>query len=74
MGKFTLADKIRFFIGTIAWKICLWSWEETEEQYLDNLEKHYQDKFIGAGMIYQKVGNDRSNIFEDQHYPIEVKE
>lgn len=71
MGKLTLADKIRFFIGTVAWKICLWSWEETEEQYWNNLEKYYQDKFTGVGMIYQKVGDDQSNILGDKHYPIE---
>ena len=43
MGKLSLIDKAKSLIGHIAWKICLWSWNKTEEQYWRDTEEHYKE-------------------------------
>lgn len=41
--NYTLADRIRDIIGNIAWKVFLWSIQETEDKYWNQI--YEQEKF-----------------------------
>lgn len=46
MGKQSFRDRVREFIGGIAWDVFLWSIRMTTEQYLDVIyaqEKEYRE-------------------------------
>ena len=46
MGKESLFDRIRRWIGHLAWVIFLWSIRMTEEQYMDAQDKEVMRRHL----------------------------
>jgi len=48
MGELTILDRIREFIGDIAWNVFLWSHRWTEDKYWEIMDE-YRAKCINIG-------------------------
>ena len=43
MGELTILERIRDFIGSIAWKIWLWSHRWTDDDYWRIMDEQYKN-------------------------------
>lgn len=47
MGKLRILDRIRNVVGSIAWKVFLWSIRMTEDEYFEEVYKQ-EKKYHGS--------------------------